>query len=154
MVDSAALWDVRNVYRVVWMAQVCCPTCVRIVRSDSTSDIQLATPFRLVLSRSARRSLRHPCRIVSHRIQSRLHRPNTFRRFPPSLRLPVRPGCLYGLSALYLDIARSFRLLGTLARCGVRLVLAFHLPACCPCLHSCARLMRVIALVRFIVRPL
>ena len=58
------LWDAWDASRVMWMAQVRSPLCIRIVRAD-LSCFQLAASFPLVSSRGTRRSLRRPFRSLS-----------------------------------------------------------------------------------------
>ena len=87
------------------MVQVCDSSCLGGARADSLV-FQLAVAFRLVSSRSVRRSLRRPSYTLPHHIRlvfERFRRSNRPRRIPT--RLP-RPN---GLLALRLDVAPSFR---------------------------------------------
>ena len=85
------------------MAQVRRSLSACAVRAD-LPGIQLARPFRLVSSRGVLRSLRHPSGIISHRIRRLRHR---FRASNHAQRRPSLAARLYGLLALYLNLARS-----------------------------------------------
>lgn len=94
-----------------WTAQVCLPLCAFAARADSL-PLQLVVAFRLVSSRSVRRSLRHPYGIVPHRI--RRHFPSFALSQSRSTR-PIASCLLFGSPDRLPQLQRLGGLLGRFA---------------------------------------
>ena len=90
------------------MAQVCCVSCVSRVLADSL-PLQLAIAFRVILTRSVRRSLRCPFYTISHALERVILPVVPSAQVADSIKylililIPHLLPCLQGLSLLEID---------------------------------------------------